>query len=68
MPEERRKTWWLWITAAALANCLFQFSWFSARSIHEIDFDGMAYVGIARHIADGRFHESINAFRSPLIS
>jgi hypothetical protein len=68
MMENRKNTWWAWLTAAAVANCLFQLWWFSARSIREIDFDGMAYVGIARHISDGNFSKSINAFRSPLIS
>jgi hypothetical protein len=68
MTDNRNKRWWLWITVAAVANCFLQFWWFSRISLHDIDFDGMAYVGIARHIVDGDFHQSINAFRSPLLS
>jgi hypothetical protein len=42
--------------------------WFRSKCINQIDFDGMAYVGIARHIREGAFHSAINAFRSPLSS
>jgi hypothetical protein len=55
------------LAAAALATA-FQLLWFYGRCVHNIDFDGMDYVGIARHITDGHFAASINAFRSPLIS
>jgi hypothetical protein len=54
--------------AAAAVSCLVQFLWFYRSCIHNIDFDGMGYVGIARHVVDGNFAASINAFRSPLIS
>jgi 4-amino-4-deoxy-L-arabinose transferase-like glycosyltransferase len=52
----------------AVLSTLAQFLWFYRSCIHNIDFDGMDYVGISRHITDGNFHASINAFRSPLIS
>lgn len=57
-----------WLLAAAVLSNSFQVFWFSRACIHNIDFDGMDYVGIARHVSDGNFHASINAFRSPLIS
>jgi hypothetical protein len=68
MRENPHKASWLLIASAAICNCVAQLWWFSGKSLHEIDFDGMGYVGIAKHIVDGHFRESINAFRSPLIS
>jgi hypothetical protein len=35
---------------------------------NQMDFDGMAYTGIARHVRQSEFHAAINAFRSPLVS
>jgi hypothetical protein len=52
----------------AAANCVFQILWFSRTCLHNIDFDGISYVGIAHHLAEGDFRGSINAFRSPLAS
>jgi len=48
--------------------CLFQLLWFGSKCIHQIDYDGMAYTGIARHLTQGQFRSAINAFRSPLLS
>lgn len=36
--------------------------------LQRVDFDGISYVGIARHLLDGHFYLSVNGFRSPLIS
>jgi hypothetical protein len=57
-----------WLMAGAVLSCVFQLLWFAPKCIHQIDFDGMTYTGIARHLAHGEFHAAINAFRSPLIS
>lgn len=57
----------LLITCAVLA-CLFQIVWFSLKCFSQIDFDGMSYTGIARHIRETELYSSINAFRSPLVS
>ena len=46
----------------------FQLWWFGPKCIREIDYDGMAYTGIARHLRHGEFYAAINAFRSPLLS
>jgi hypothetical protein len=57
-----------WLVLAAIVNCMLQWAWFSPKCSHDIDFDGIDYIGIARHINNGNFLASINAFRSPLIS
>jgi hypothetical protein len=57
-----------WLVIATVLSCSAQLAWFARRCIHQIDFDGMAYTGIARHLHEGEFHAAINAFRSPLIS
>src|SRR5271155_4602284 len=54
--------------AVAVFSCLFQLLWFASKCFHQIDIDGMGYLGIARHLREGEFHAAINAFRSPLIS
>jgi len=56
------------IIAAAGLSCVFQLFWFASRCFNQIDYDGMAYVGIARHLRQGEFHTAINAFRSPMLS
>jgi hypothetical protein len=57
-----------WLIAFCLSVCLIELFWFSSKCFHQIDFDGMSYIGIARHLRHGEFHASINAFRSPVIS
>ena len=57
-----------WFITAAILCCAIQLFWFSSKCFNQIDYDGMAYVGIARHIRQGEFHAAINAFRSPLLS
>jgi 4-amino-4-deoxy-L-arabinose transferase-like glycosyltransferase len=54
--------------ALSMASCLLQVLWFASKCWKQINFDGMAYVGIARHLREGKFHIALNAFRSPLIS
>jgi len=53
---------------ATVISCVVQISWFASKCFTQIDYDGMSYVGIARHLSQGQFHASVNAFRSPLIS
>ncbi|MGA2980024.1 MAG: glycosyltransferase family 39 protein [Terriglobales bacterium] len=53
---------------ATVVSCIAQLSWFASKCFTQIDYDGMSYVGIARHLSQGQFHAAINAFRSPLIS
>jgi hypothetical protein len=57
-----------WLIAATVVSCVLQLLWFASKCFHQIDIDGMAYLGIARHLRQGEFHAAINAFRSPLIS
>jgi len=59
---------WAVTLSAALVCCAFELWWFSRVCFNEIDFDGMAYIGIARHIRQGEFYSAVNAFRSPLMS
>lgn len=68
MEREKAHPQWRWILAGGIFACVFQLFWFGSRCIRQIDIDGMDYVGIARHLRDGQFFKSINAFRSPVIS
>src|SRR4029077_2362248 len=56
------------LIAVAVLSCIFQLFWFASHCFNQIDYDGMAYTGIARHLRQGEFHAAINAFRSPLLS
>ena len=53
---------------ATVFACTFQILWFASTCFTLIDYDALSYMGIARYVRAGQFHESINAFRSPLIS
>jgi hypothetical protein len=53
---------------ATFISCIGQVFWFASKCFTQIDYDGMSYVGIARHLSHGQFHAAISAFRSPLIS
>lgn len=68
MPPEKNSRASLYFTAAAIIACIVQLLWFASKCFNQIDIDGMAYVGIARHLRQGEFQASIDAFRSPLIS
>ncbi len=63
--EDKLSNYFLFATAI---SCILQVSWFASKCFTQIDYDGMSYVGIARHLSQGQFHAAINAFRSPLIS
>jgi hypothetical protein len=56
-----------WVVIPA-ASCCFQLLWFGVKCLGNIDFDGISYVGMARHLSRGHFYAAINAFRSPLLS
>lgn len=53
---------------AAALSCDFQLAWFGTRCFHQIDIDGIDYIGIARHLRNQQFFAGINDFRSPLLS
>ena len=57
-----------WVLAAAALSCFFQLIWFGSRCFHQIDIDGIDYIGIARHLRSHQFYSAINDFRSPLFS
>ncbi|MGP8091758.1 MAG: glycosyltransferase family 39 protein [Candidatus Sulfotelmatobacter sp.] len=59
---------WAGTVVAAVASCSFQLWWFARTCFNEIDYDGVGYIGIARHIRQGEFYAAINSIRSPLIS
>lgn len=56
------------LMACTALGCIVQLLWLAPKCLNRIDYDGMAYTGIARHIREGHFHSAINAFRSPLVS
>ncbi len=66
-PDKNRKASNRFI-AGTIFSCALQLLWFGSKSFNQIDIDGMAYLGIARHLRQGEFQAAINAFRSPLIS
>ncbi|MGO9863146.1 MAG: ArnT family glycosyltransferase [Terriglobales bacterium] len=57
-----------WLLVAAALSCCFQIVWFGSRCFHQIDIDGIDYIGIARHLRDHQSYSAINDFRSPLLS
>jgi hypothetical protein len=66
--NERRLSPSLALVTGTILLSVGQLVWFGSKCIHQIDFDGMSYVGLARHIREGQYYDAINAFRSPLIS
>lgn len=54
--------------AVAVFSCVLQLLWFASKCFNQVDIDGMAYLGIARHFRQAEFRAAIDAFRSPLIS
>lgn len=52
----------------AVLFSIVQLLWFGFRSFHQIDIDGITYTALARELRLGLFYQSLNAFRSPLIS
>ncbi len=57
-----------WVLLATAFSCGFQLIWFGSRAFHQIDIDGIDYIGIARHLRSHQFYAAINDFRSPLLS
>jgi hypothetical protein len=57
-----------WLLAATALSCWFQLVWFGSKCFHQIDIDGIDYIGIARHLRSHQFYSAINDFRSPLLS
>ena len=68
MTFHEQRNWVRLFLGAATAATTFQLLWFGPKCIRQIDIDGMSYIGIARHLHDGKFLAAINAFRSPLLS
>jgi hypothetical protein len=56
------------LVVATFISCVFQLWWFWSKCVHQIDIDGIDYVGIALKLRQGLFFSSVNGFRSPLIS
>jgi len=47
---------------------VFQIFWFWRYTGHNVNFDAISYIGIARHLTDGNFSASLHGYWSPLIS
>jgi len=60
--------WWTSLLAATFLNCVLQIAWFWSFRAHSINEDGIAYVGLARHLVDGDFKASLHGYWSPLTS
>jgi len=52
----------------AALNCAVQIGWFWRFSAHNINYDAISYIGIARHLSRGEFVGSLNGYWSPLFS
>ncbi len=63
-----QRNYFPYLIAAVEISCVFQLTWFGFKCFSRVDFDGISYIGVSRHLIAGEFHESINAFRSPLLS
>ena len=62
------KNWSIGLLAATTFTCIFQIAWFWRFRAHSINEDGIAYVGLARHLVDGDFKASLHGYWSPLTS
>jgi 4-amino-4-deoxy-L-arabinose transferase-like glycosyltransferase len=60
--------WWRVFLVCTAANCIFQIVWFWRFLGHNITMDGIAYIGLARHLIDGNFKASLHGYWSPLTS
>ena len=68
-PQHRsEKVCWITLLAATAASCLFQIAWFWRFRAHNITMDGIAYIGLARHLVDGDVKASLHGYWSPLTS
>jgi hypothetical protein len=68
VPSTHKQSISRWLLAAAALSCWSQLVWFGSRCFHQIDIDGIDYIGIARHLRNHQFYSAINDFRSPLLS
>jgi 4-amino-4-deoxy-L-arabinose transferase-like glycosyltransferase len=62
------RAWWGILLASTVINCAFQIAWFWRFRAHNITMDGIAYIGLARHLVDGNFKASLHGYWSPLTS
>jgi 4-amino-4-deoxy-L-arabinose transferase-like glycosyltransferase len=62
------RTCWLILLALTSVNCVFQIAWFWRFHSYNINMDGISYVGLARHLADGNWKQSLHGYWSPLAS
>src|SRR5438270_12774012 len=56
------------ILGLAVLYWLFQVVWFRRYCRDNINADAISYIGIARHVAEGKFRASLHGYWSPLIS
>jgi len=49
-------------------NTAFQIVWFWRFTSHNINYDAISYIGIARHLLRGETLDSLNGYWSPLVS
>jgi 4-amino-4-deoxy-L-arabinose transferase-like glycosyltransferase len=60
-------TVWLLLVTAVI-NAAFQIAWFWRLTSHNINYDAISYIGIARHLLRGDVRNSLNGYWSPLLS
>jgi hypothetical protein len=60
--------WTRFLLSLTALSCLYQIIWFWRLTVHNINYDAISYIGIARHLASGDFHGSLHGYWSPLIS
>jgi len=58
---------WLVLLSAGI-NTAFQIAWFWRLTSHNINYDAISYIGIARHLLRGDITGSLNGYWSPLVS
>ena len=66
--RRRERIWYTTLLAATAINCALQITWFWRFRGQNIVMDGIAYIGLARHLVDGNFEASLHGYWSPLIS
>ena len=49
-------------------NTAFQIAWFWTLTSHNVNYDAISYIGIARHLLRGDIPGSLNGYWSPLVS
>ena len=60
-PEDRSRAS-KWLIAIVMLTCLFQFFWFGSKCFNQIDYDGMAYTGIAAILAKAEYTQQLRYF------